>query len=308
MQGGVQNSPMAACPFYQRQTSWQAVAANGKSMMGLAPSDGWNWSSLLDQDPSLAQAGPCPAASFTDAASYLRSYVSRARPGANVQNVRPRPDVAAKAQTDAQRAIQMMGIQPTFDAAEMTLTYQSSGGPVEEVLVTTVMSVRQPAPDLYGGMSGYFMSAWTGGVLSTSAQGGPANRQALDRAIMSGQQNPEYQNLLMQEAAAKARASAQARRNTPNYAGSSTAGGKSVGDIMHEGYMKRSGMSDAGQSRSVDGIREVTPYANQWGERVEVPSQYGSAWEMNDGNYVATDDPFFEPADGQQMEEWNYGD
>jgi hypothetical protein len=82
--------------------------------------------------------------------------------------------------------------------------------------------------------------------------------------------------------------------------------GKSVGDILYDGYMNRSKMQDEGQSNLINGISEqqtmVDPYT---GQNVQMDSGYKYYYMNQFGEYFGTNDEFYNP-DGDQNLDMEY--
>ena len=76
-------------------------------------------------------------------------------------------------------------------------------------------------------------------------------------------------------------------------------------DISHEGYLKRGDLVSAGQSRTVDAIAEVDVVSNPGtGERYRVDAGAKHYWINDDGRYLGTDDPLYDPrTDGRVNDE-----
>lgn len=58
--------------------------------------------------------------------------------------------------------------------------------------------------------------------------------------------------------------------------------------------MKRSGMKDAGQRRTVDAIWDVNSYQTST-DRQTFSTQYNQVWQLNDGRFALTNNAFFDP-------------
>lgn len=70
-----------------------------------------------------------------------------------------------------------------------------------------------------------------------------------------------------------------------------------ISDISHNGYMKRSGMNDAGHSKSVDGIYGNTTVfnPNQSGQTYKVESYDNYYYGNNQGQVISTDNSLYNP-------------
>jgi hypothetical protein len=70
--------------------------------------------------------------------------------------------------------------------------------------------------------------------------------------------------------------------------------GKSVGDIMFEGWKKREAITAPSQRRVVESIHDVTTY-NSGDGTVQLPAGYDRVYTNGLGDYVLTNDRFYEP-------------
>jgi len=66
-------------------------------------------------------------------------------------------------------------------------------------------------------------------------------------------------------------------------------------DIIANGWKSRSAINDAGHSRYIDSIHEVTPYRTPAGKTVKLPSFYDHVYTDNDGRFILNNDAFYNP-------------
>ncbi len=304
-QGGITWDANEPCIHTNQKMRIEARDPQSGLMIRGEPAEAWSWASVYQQmgTPPGTRSSGCILAPPTDAANYLQMAVRNLRPGAQIVNVSPNPKLLQLAQSTA-------GGMAQFSAAEVVAHYQMNGQPVREVFHAAVGNTRQPMPDMYGGMSGYMTTSFTMGIASMTGPQSGFDTTPLVHFWSSMKPDQAYQQRMMQHqrkmAGIAARganqraqdsAAAQARLNqTLN----------ETSDIIANGYQERSAIQDAGVARMNDANRGVTAYQNQYGEHIEAPSQYDRAYEMEDGSYIATDDPSFEPAWGTQMEEYDY--
>lgn len=75
-----------------------------------------------------------------------------------------------------------------------------------------------------------------------------------------------------------------------------------ISDITHNGYLKRSNMTNHGQRKTVNMIGERTVIANHnTGEHYNVPDGSKYYWVGNDGSYFGTDNANYDPRTNQQI-------
>lgn len=69
-----------------------------------------------------------------------------------------------------------------------------------------------------------------------------------------------------------------------------------VGDIIHEGYRKRSAMQDRSQHKLINSIHETQDYVVPGGQTsVQLPSHYSNVYTNGSGDYLLTNDRNFNP-------------
>jgi hypothetical protein len=78
-------------------------------------------------------------------------------------------------------------------------------------------------------------------------------------------------------------------------------------DINHSGYLKRSDMVSAGQSKSIDAIGERSVITNGYtGEQYQVDSGSKHYWVNNNGEYIGTDNSLFDPRTQNGFNKWEW--
>lgn len=309
LRSNIQWNPSTQCDGMVQQASFAMQGPGGERIEG-SPSYMWFWGSLMDQAPQYvnAQNYPCPIINIKDAQGYIREYVRQMRPGARITSVKPRPDLAQEVR-QAQQASVPPNMRASFEGVEAVIT-NADGTP--ERLVTAVVLMSMPVADMYGGMSGYFLTGMSMGV--TSHRGGSAAQSGdlLERVIDSAEVVPAYEQqmaqVFQQRSQARQQAMIASSRNRPRNGGYN--GGQSPGEIYssilddsHNGYLGRSGSTSAGQTGAVNAIREVTPYTNIYGETVETQSGHDRAFRMQDGSIYTTDDAFAQPWGGEEIDQ-----
>ncbi len=80
-----------------------------------------------------------------------------------------------------------------------------------------------------------------------------------------------------------------------------------VGDIYHEGWKKRNSMNNAGHSKSINGVWERNAVVNPHsGRQSTVKSGYKYYFVNSNGQYIGTNDEFFNPANDPRMNHLNW--
>jgi hypothetical protein len=75
-----------------------------------------------------------------------------------------------------------------------------------------------------------------------------------------------------------------------------------ISDMMMETYNQRQEANDRIAENFSQYVRGVDQYQNPFEEKgVELPSGYNHAWVNNNGEYILTDDPNFNPGVGSNL-------
>ena len=144
-------------------------------------------------------------------------------------------------------------------------------------------------------------------------------------AVGNGQINPQWQALMNNqhvdlrrrndafwaEASAQSRAAHQQRMAAIASAGQTA---RNVGstyseilDISHAGYITRNAIQSGGHSATVNQIAGHTIIGNhETGEHYRVEDGSNHYWVNNDGLYIATDNPLFDPRIDQRINQQNW--
>ena len=288
----------STCTATANQSEWQASDPNSPKQFVFFPQETWSWSSLMDQMPQYAGqgSGGCPVARIFDAQTYMQQVIQARRPGVRILGMRPRPDAIQSLQQQYAGIGRQYGFEVGFEAVEALIAYQMNGVEMRESLMTIVQFTKTAMPDLNGGMSGYHLTGQSLGVLGLKAPDGQLDFALMEQVRRSLTLEPAYKqrmaryhaNLSRQRAAANRSSgkSAQAKLNQTY---------SEIGDIIHNGYQDRTAIQDRMQSQTTDMILEQQAYIGTGGDTVYLPNSYDRAFEMNNGEYVVTDDQFFEP-------------
>ncbi|WOI53157.1 hypothetical protein [Parvularcula sp. LCG005] len=302
------------CSSSANQAEWQASANDGSDrQIVFFPVETWYWGSMLDQMPQFANSGGtgCPAARVFDAPSYLQMVITARRPGVRIIGMRPRPDATAQMQQAISSQQLPGGMQVRFEAVEALIAYNMNGKEMRESLMTIVQFMRTPTVDMNGGMGGYIMSATSFGVIGLKAPNGQLDFNLMEQVRRSLQFDPGYERRM---AAYYAKVNRSRRAARPSGVSAQAQLNKTyseISDIQHKGYMDRSAIEDSMQARTTDMILEQQGYVTGYGEVVKLPNAYDRAYELQNGGFVVTDSPSFDPyldtgVDGTEMQREEY--
>ena len=309
VRGAVQWYGRPGCNYEGHKFHFMATAPDGKQWVEFLPGGVWGWNSLYDANPQLAQQGlaGCDAKNIRTIRAFVDQYIPQIRPGARITSMRMRPDFAQQALSETIKNFQRRNqtMRPRPEAMEVRISYQANGRTINEMLAPVILFLDQPAVDIYGGMSGYLTVAMALGTMTTATVDGPADENLMDFVGENMKLNPDYlarlkrhyhekENILAR-ANARRHAASQAyyasRRN--NWKVDKT--GSEILDIQMNTYKSKNKMNDAGHARSIDMIHERKPWQNTYGQTIYMPQQYQRVYQLPNGVYAGTNDPFFNP-------------
>lgn len=161
----------------------------------------------------------------------------------------------------------------------------------------------------YGSMSNYTVT-----LLTTKPKNYQKDKELVLYALTNMQMTPEALAHYNQQEKAKSDQSwaahnqRMASKRALFEAGQAAARTNSeIGDIIHNGYMNRSRIQDAGHQKTIDGIREVQPAINPYsGQEFRVQQGYKFYYMNQYGQILPSNDPFFNPENDPRYNNMNW--
>lgn len=234
----------------------------------------------------------CIREDIRDSEQALRAFAAQL-PGTQVLEIARPPELdMLKAAFSASAAQMPPNAETYLDGALARLKVVEPGKTSEVAVIMLTNHLAFSGLDVFGNPAQNRSGSAIFTVLFAAPEGRlDAGHPAFSMVMQNYEANPQW----MQGANAWwQQALGTIPRPTPATGGGASGGGKSVGDILHEGYMNRSGLRDAGQRRAVDAIWDVNSYQTSTG-RQTFSTQYNQVWQLNDGRYALTNDNFFNP-------------
>ena len=295
--GGVVWHPPAACLKGPR-IQWGASSPDDSYSMFFMPDFTWG------VNANGAPMG-CVQQNFTSADQALQYFLQT-----QAQSLSPRvlsvdrPQwLGPVLQQQMQQLAQAPGVQQWGDAVAATVRINQNGRDLDSLIIMVTYHNVMQIQDPWGG---YQQSAW-GGILAFftfTTPPGQLDREnpAFTAILQNFRSNPQWDQQVAQWWARLRGSLAPRGGGSPGAGGSS----KSVGDIIHEGYMARSGMTDRGQRETIEGVWGVETYATPDGD-LSFSNQYNHVWRLDNGDYALTNDESFAPfrdlgLDGAEMQ------
>jgi len=255
----------------------------------------------------------CAQADIRSADAFLQWYVPRLVPGARLLDYRPRPDLLKEAGVSASQTALGGGAytETAADAGEVLVAFESEGRQLRGSVAAVIVlwhSHFPGSPSMMAGVPGTPDMDVFGGS-SLPAFGAFAPDGALDlrtaelirKSIVPG---AEWSRRIAEHRAVINRQNRQTATNIGNIQAQTS---REIGDMISKGYRDRSAVQDRMHRESVEAIRGVETYDDPYnGGTVQLDNTYDHAWQLNDGSYVLTDDPSFNPhatlgQDGQEL-------
>jgi hypothetical protein len=336
--GGVAWNEQTGCGGNQIQITWSALAPDGLTSISALPSFSW-------QVGSAAQFNPCPVAPFRSVREFLEAHARQLHPNARVVNYTDRSAKAQEEARKVEQKMRAdntlppgydqmkQQIQQRAEGGELLIAYTENGVAMQAVLIAGGTFSSTPGNPPMGGI---------GGILVFRAPENKLFSESLRERIQSSIEiDPQWGQASLKRVAANIQRyidnsmiaairdqamrqmAADNARTAQQIAQINVRGAQ---DTMREmqkrqdirmGTISAVGASNTAiynntmqtnaqiQSRTVDTIRGIDPYAGVDGRRVENPIGNGQRvfQNTNDPNAVfSTDDPYYSPPNGDYQE------
>ncbi|NHK28681.1 hypothetical protein FF098_012245 [Parvularcula flava] len=274
--------------------NWQATAPGEAAGIFLMPSFGWRANTMgmpLPQD--------CVPAAF-QTADEAAAHLARQLPGGRVVQVQAAPEMKQAAQMMTSQVYNGDPNSRTwFDATSARVEYTYQGAPYEAIVSLMTFHMMMTMPGYGFGPDSQSAAGGTMLVTAFAARKGTLEQHmpVFDAFVANYRQDPAYAQRMAQHQA--------------KMSGIMIEGSRKRHQAIMESYKTTSSSSidiwrgsddDAIRRKEIDAIRgEDTFSADTPSGEISLPSGYSSAWQMNDGSFVVTDDQFFDPMDGKRL-------
>lgn len=298
-QGGIQWSLQNPCGSGYN-INFKATSRDGRSGYHFFPMEQWQWNSM----GTPAVMG-CPVAQVTSVRQYMEGLVQRGRPGARWLDFRQRPDIVANLKHLQQVTPTPMGeIRAWVEAGEALIGYRQNGLEMRETMAVAVaFSLMRTTPMM--GMPGTeYLTAATLPGFSMFAPHGQLNFRLAEMIRKSAKPTPEWSARIAQHNAKISNIQLQGARDRARITAQT---GEEIRQMQADSWRIYNESSDRLARERSEAIRGVETYNDPYyGGSVQLDSSYNHAWQLNDGTYVLTDDPSFNPykvfgQDGKQL-------
>ena len=282
---------------------WRATSPDGIKTIEILPQAKWEQSNLVA--PGAGNDG-CMIAPSTNIRGYLENLARGWRPGARIIDFRRLPDIERQmASLNTNTPMPMGESRSWVEAGEALVAFTQNGvdmrGTISAAAVFSYNSVRAPGVPTTETLAGFSVPAF-----AVSAPNGQLNF-ALNEAIgRSVKPNPVWNKRIAGHIGAIGRINLEGARKRAAIISKSNA---EMSRIRNEAWNSYNESSDKRAREFSEYIRDVETYndPDAPGGNVELSNSYNHAYKMNDGSYVLTNDPNFEPyrdlgMDGTRLE------
>lgn len=291
-QGGIVWNPGARCAVEGQRIQWSAGNPRSGTGVEIIPVIAWQANNLPIQIPTAS--GNCLDATITSARAYLEALVGRFRPGARILDYRDRPDLAHEFGVPARQENLLAGELRTWvEAGDILIGYNYQGTNYREAIRGIAIFHLSRMPGVMPGEVREFLMGNSTPAFAMRAPDGALDFRLFDAIHRSLKPNPEWSARMAKHNAAIARTNL---KGAADRAAISSQTSREVAEIMNKGWYARQESADRMHEKTVRAIRGVELYADPVeGRPVELPNIYNHAWRLQDGTYMMTDDPNFDP-------------
>lgn len=270
---------------------WTATSPDGSLSVHVLPQARWE-ANNYNAPPS---SPGCRLAPYASVRQYLDSLLQGWRPGARAIEFRRRGDIEQElAQVNRATPTAMGEMRTWVEAGDITFAYHEQGGERRGSLAAAVIFSLMRT-NAGGGMpvmdalTGFALPAW--GATASAEHFDPGFFEAIRRSIKA---NPQWESRIAGHNAAIGRVALEESRKRSEAITRSNA---EIARIRDEAWKASQESADRRAREFGEVIRGVETYddPNAASGQVELSGHYDNAWRLDDGSYVLTDDPNFDP-------------
>jgi hypothetical protein len=292
---------------------WRATAPDGSSGVMLLPQTKWENSSY----GAGATTPGCSSAPFNSARAYIEAAAPNIFPGGRVIDYRDRPDIVKQLGGAPTRNAMPMGeVRMWTEAGEALVAFNANGREMRGSLAAAVqfqqsitdmsgmmandpsaaLGVPQVGPSRMENLSAFAHPAW-----AAFAPNGAFNFGFFEGVRRSIEVNPRWAKAIVnhnvkigQVAIDESRKRAKMVMETQDY----------ISRLQQDTWNARQASAERQLREFGEMMKGVETYrdVDAPGGQVELDHRYNNAWRLNDGSYVISDDPNFDPWRDLQLE------
>ncbi len=280
---------------------WRASSPDGSQSVGIIPAERWTMNNFG------ARLGNCPVAPYTTLRAYLEALSLRLQPGARVLDYRPREDIRKSyLALESSTPTAMGGYRTWVEAGEVLIAYSEGGRDMRATAAAVAMFTHTRTDAGYGGQVMESLEGVTFPGFAASAPEGQLDMRLTEAIRTSLSLTPQWRARIAQHNQTTTRIAVDGARKRSEINRRSN---EEISRIRQESFDSRMKSMDRGHREFIESIRGTETYRDPDSSTgsVELSNQYRNAWRLNDGTYVLTDDPSFNPygatgQDGRRLE------
>lgn len=299
-QGGVfWPNTMSGCGPSTPHVAWNASSVDAAMSAQIIPEESWSGFAVQSAMPMPIpqQSGPCPNVLVTSGREFIHAYVQRHRPGARIidyQDItREYANMQKMMDQTAMVPMQGMEMRSWIEAGKVLLASQENGRDMREVMYVGVFLNYARMSDMMGG---YYDSGSVATMpgFAFKAPSGQLDFKLAEALRKSGREQPEWAQRMAQYRAKINKINSDGARDRARINRESS---DEISRMRQETWDAQQASSDRMQRETTETILGVETYNDPYhGGTVQLDHSYDSAWQLNDGSYVLSNDAFFEPS------------
>ena len=301
-EGGIVWNPGASpCGGMGYNYQWHATSADGRFGVFVVPTMTWRFNTS-----GMPGSDGCPNTQITNIGEYLQFVVERYRQGAQILDYRPRPDLAEGFKhMNSVTPMPLGELRNWVEAGEVLIAYTNGGVDTRETVAAVVAFNLLRSEPVAGMPAADYLSGGSFPGFAAFAPAGQLNFQFTEAIRKSVRPGPEWSRRIAQH---HAKMSGIALKGAADRAAILRQHYKDMDRMRAESWKSWNESSDRMHREATETIRGVETYNDPYhGGTVELDSTYENAWQLDDGSYVLTNDPSFEPyrvfgQDGQRLQ------
>ncbi len=276
--------------------AWVATSPDGSMRLGVGPQQGWAYASA---GPASPQPG-CPTQRVDSVRRYLEANMQGIAPDARALDFRARPDLVAQLGLKPQRAAMPLGeTQIVPEGGELLFAFTQNGREMRGVISAVVQFQKLMTDAGMGPMES--VTAFGFPYFYATAPSGQLNIPYFEGLRRSIQPNPQWASAIAGHNAAIGKVALEESRKRSQMIAQSN---EDISRIRQATWEASQQSADRRAREFGELMRGVETYAdpNAPGGSVELSANYRGAWRMQDGSYILSDDPGFDPWRDLQLE------
>ena len=285
--------------------NWKVNTSDELTGVALLPQQGWEYNSSGTSD--VVTLG-CQIKQIYDVQSYLRLILQNSRPDATEIQFRPRPDLVNEIPNNQWSKPWQLGMQHFWtEGGELSFNVVEKGVRLKARLATTVEFMKTVTNTSV--TQNESVTVYAAPTLATFAPLGQYDEALFSAMRRSAKPNPNWENAIREHINITnginldgAIARHQIKMNTY----------RDINDMINQTWQNQQISSDKRSEDFIDLIWEQQDYddASSPTGQTKLSSNYNHAWQLDDGTYLMTDNPSFNPVEelgiaGRQLKKSN---